>query len=38
MSRLTIKNPDEGAFRFAFTSPDLKRSASEEMKANMSAS
>jgi len=37
MSRITVKNFDSGTFRFQFTSPELKRSVSEECKANMSA-
>lgn len=37
MSRLTILNPDDGTFRLQFTSNDLKKSVSEEMKANASA-
>lgn len=36
--RLTIDNPDEGTFRIQFTSPDLKRSVSDEMRVNMSGS
>jgi NACalpha-BTF3-like transcription factor len=36
MHRLTIANPDNGSFRIQFTSPDLKRSISDEMKTNMS--
>jgi hypothetical protein len=35
MHRLTIVNPDEGSFRLQFTSPDLKRSVSDELKPNM---
>jgi hypothetical protein len=38
MSRLTILNPDDGTFRFAFMNPTtFKKSASEEMRSNMSA-
>jgi hypothetical protein len=36
MHRLTINNPDEGTFRIQFTSPDLKRSVSDELRVNMS--
>lgn len=35
MHRVTIVNPDEGSFRLQFTSPDLKRSVSDELKPNM---
>jgi hypothetical protein len=33
--KITIDNPDEGTFRIQFTSPDLKRSISDEMRVNM---
>jgi hypothetical protein len=36
MHRLTITNPDGGAFRISFQSPDLKRSISDELKTDMS--
>jgi hypothetical protein len=36
MHRLTINNPDEGTFRMQFTSPELKRSVSDELRVNMS--
>jgi len=35
MHRLTITNPDEGSFRIQFSSPDLKRSISDELKSTM---
>lgn len=37
MHRLTIVNPDDGTFRLQFTSPDLQRSVSDELRANMNA-
>jgi hypothetical protein len=36
MHRLTIDNPDGGTFRIQFTSPDLKRSVSDELKTTTS--
>jgi hypothetical protein len=38
MHRLTIDNPDGGTFRIQFTSPDLKRSVSDELNTNVGAS
>jgi hypothetical protein len=38
MHRLTIDNPDKGTFRLQFTSNDLKRSVSDELRVNMSGS
>jgi hypothetical protein len=38
MSRLTIEKPDKGTFRFQFTSPALKKTRTDYIAANTSAS